>query len=36
MTHTIKFESVNQMLQWLLENEIYRLPVDLTIHLEPV
>jgi hypothetical protein len=33
MNHTIKFESVHQMLQWLLENEIYRLPVDLTIYL---
>jgi len=33
MSHTIKFETVHQMLQWLLENEIYRLPVDLTIHL---
>jgi hypothetical protein len=32
MSHTIKFESVHQMLQWLLENEIYRLPVDLTIY----
>jgi len=33
MTHTIKFETVHQMLEWLIENEIYRTPVDLVIHL---
>jgi len=36
MTHTIKFESVHQMLEWLIENEVYRLPVDLTIYLEAI
>jgi hypothetical protein len=32
--HTIKFNSVQEMLLWILENDFYEvLPVDLTIHL---
>jgi len=34
MKHTIKFESVKHMLEWIIENEMYLLPVDLTLHLE--
>ena len=34
MIHTIKFNSVQEMLLWILENDFYEvLPVDLTIHL---
>ena len=34
MMHTIKFNSVQEMLLWILENDFYEvLPVDLTIHL---
>jgi hypothetical protein len=33
MTHTIKFKTVLELLQWLFENNIDDLPVDLTIHL---
>lgn len=34
MIHTIKFNSVQEMLLWILENDFYEVtPVDLTIHL---
>lgn len=34
MMHTIKFNSVQEMLLWILENDFYEVnPVDLTIHL---
>jgi len=34
MKHTIKFNSVQEMLLWILENNFYEvLPVDLTINL---
>jgi hypothetical protein len=34
MQHTIKFESINDLLEWIVENEMYKLkPVDLTIYL---
>lgn len=34
MIHTLKFNSVQEMLLWILENDFYEVaPVDLTIHL---
>ena len=34
MQHTMKFNNINEMLEWIVENEFYNLlPVDLTIHL---
>lgn len=34
MNHTIKFNSVQEMLEWIVENNFYEaLPVDLTIQL---
>lgn len=34
MTHTIKFDNINHMLEWIVENEMYNLlPVELTLHL---
>jgi hypothetical protein len=34
MKHTIKFSSINDLLEWIVENEMYKLaPVDLTIYL---
>jgi hypothetical protein len=33
MKHTIKFESVDAMLQWLSENPVFELPVVLTLDL---
>jgi hypothetical protein len=34
MAHTIKFKTIQDMLAWIVENELYQaLPVDLTIHL---
>ena len=34
MKHTIKFDSINDLLEWIVENEMYKLaPVDLTIYL---
>jgi hypothetical protein len=33
MKHTIKFESVDAMLQWLSENAVYELPVVITLDL---
>ena len=33
MTHTIKFNSIHEMLLWIVENHIYDVPVDLTLKL---
>ena len=34
MTHTIKFATINDLLEWIVENEMYKLaPVELTLHL---
>lgn len=34
MQHTMKFNHINDLLEWIVENEFYNhLPVDLTIHL---
>lgn len=33
MTHTISFKTVAEMILWLVDNDIDKLPVDLTIHL---
>lgn len=34
MMHTIKFNSIKEMLEWIVENDFYEaLPVDLTIQL---
>ena len=34
MTHTMQFNCINDLLEWVVENEFYNLlPVDLTIHL---
>jgi hypothetical protein len=33
MTHTIKFNSIHEMLLWIVENSIYDVPVDLTLRL---
>jgi len=33
MTHTIKFKTVNEMIKWLVDNDIDELPVDLVLHL---
>jgi hypothetical protein len=33
MNHTIKFNSVHEMLLWIVENSIYDVPVDLTLKL---
>lgn len=33
MKHTIRFESVEAMLQWMAENPVYELPVVLTLDL---
>lgn len=33
MTHTIKFNSIQEMWKWLIENEIDNMPVDLTLYL---
>lgn len=34
MNHTIKFTSIQEMLEWIVENNFYEvLPVDLTIQL---
>ena len=34
MKHTIKFASVKEMLEWILENDFYEaVPLDLTINL---
>jgi hypothetical protein len=33
MKHTIRFESVEAMLQWLSENPVFELPVVLTLDL---
>jgi hypothetical protein len=35
MTRTIKFTTIHEMLEWIVENEFFeRIPVDLTIYLE--
>jgi len=34
MTHTISFKSVNEMILWLVDNNIDNMKVDLVIHLE--
>jgi hypothetical protein len=34
MKHTIQFKTAMELLQWLFENNIDSLPVDLIIHLE--
>ena len=36
MTHTIKFNSAQELILWLQDNDIDQLPVDLTIHLPEV
>jgi hypothetical protein len=33
MKHTISFKTVAEMILWLVDNNIDKLPVDLTIHL---
>jgi len=34
MMHTIKFNSIKEMLEWIVENNFYEVtPVDLTINL---
>lgn len=34
MTHTMKFNCINDLLEWIVENEFYNLlQVDLTIYL---
>ncbi len=34
MTHTMQFKNINDLLEWIVENEFYNLlPVDLTIYL---
>jgi len=34
MTHKIEFKSVNEMILWLVDNNIDNMKVDLVIHLE--
>jgi len=34
MTRTIKFSTIHEMLEWIVENELFeRIPVDLTLYL---
>lgn len=34
MMHTIKFTNMNDLLEWIIENEMYKVaPVELTLHL---
>jgi hypothetical protein len=33
MSHTIPFKTVAEMILWLIDNDIDKLPVSLTIHL---
>jgi hypothetical protein len=34
MTHTMKFDNIKDLLEWIVENEFYSLlPVNLTINL---
>lgn len=35
MVRTIKFKSIHEMLEWIVENELFvSIPVDLTLYLE--
>lgn len=34
MTHKIEFKNVNEMILWLVDNNIDNMKVDLVIHLE--
>jgi len=34
MTHTISFKNVDEMILWLVDNNLDKMKVDLVIHLE--
>jgi len=34
MTHTISFKNVDEMILWLVDNNLDKIKVDLVIHLE--
>ena len=33
MTHTIQFKTVAEMILWLVDNDVDKIPADLTLHL---